>query len=84
MSIKHIEDYEDCNVFKPGEIWQSPRGTFHRVLSSKVAHYAEFRQVADANGTPLKGGRWRMILWSEVKNWVRVRAAEPVKGKGNG
>ena len=91
MSIKRIQDYEDCTVFKPGEIWQSPRGTFYRVLSNEVGGQATLRRVADADGTPPSSCGLRYVRWNEVKirwhaavNWVRVRAAELQEGQADG
>lgn len=64
---RQIEDYDDFEVFKPGELWKSPRGITWLVLSNAVCGKATLRRVP--------GGAKNHRPWDDCINWVRVSAA---------
>jgi len=68
--MRTIDDYSDCDVFKPGEIWQTPRGLLLKVESVKVGGIAVLRDGA---------GRKRMRSWDGVLSWVRIAAASEAR-----
>ncbi|MBN3043323.1 hypothetical protein H4F47_10370 [Pectobacterium brasiliense] len=57
---------DECEVFKVGEVWQSPRGTFYKVISVD-SREATLRKGSDGSGKIMR--RW----WDDVVNWVRVK-----------
>jgi len=68
--MKSITEYHDCDVFKPGEVWQSPRGFLWRVMDCVPGVQATLRQGRDGKG------RIQRRRWDGVCNWVRDSAAE--------
>ncbi len=67
--MKSIYDYHDCDVFKPGEVWMSPRGYFWKVIESVPNGQALLRLGKDGHG------RISRRRWDHVCNWIRDTAA---------
>lgn len=65
--MKSIHDYADCEVFKPGEIWRSPRGNLYEVENVRVRIQASLRHVSSR--------RLHRRAWDGVIGWARVAAA---------
>lgn len=79
--MRSIHDYGDCDVFKPGERWRSPRGTCYYVHGVQVGSNATLRTLGGPWAQPIPGGysspgRIRRVPWDGVKNWVRYAASD--------
>lgn len=68
--MKRITEYADCEVFKPGELWRSPRGTLFHVESSAPNRAALLRPF------PRSSGRRRYVPWDGVEGWTREAARD--------
>lgn len=68
--------YGDGKVFKPGERWCSPRGSYYYVQSSTVDGIATLRRLEGpySQASP-SAGPLRYVQWDGVINWVRISAA---------
>jgi hypothetical protein len=69
--MKPINEYHDCDVFKPGEVWQSPRGYFWKVMDCVPGGQATLRQGLHGQGRIQRRG------WDQIGYWVRDSAAYP-------
>lgn len=67
--MKQLSDYADGDIFKPGEVWQTPRGFVYRVMYSDIGGNAVLR--VGSNGT----GRKVIRRWDSVNNWTKMRMA---------
>ena len=63
--MRTINDYADGNIFKPNEIWLSPKGIIYRVQSTKIGGMATLRRGQNGDGPMMKR------KWDEVDNWRR-------------
>jgi hypothetical protein len=73
---RDITQYGDCEVFKPGERWQSQRGSYYYVYSSEVGGIATLRSLRGPYSEPNPSeGRLRYVRWDGVIGWVRISAA---------
>ena len=73
---RDITQYGDCEVFKPGERWQSQRGSYYYVYSSEVGGIATLRSLQGPYSEPSPSeGRLRYVRWDGVAGWVRISAA---------
>jgi hypothetical protein len=73
---KDITQYADCDVFKPGERWQSPRKSHYFVMGSQVGGKATLRTLKSAWASPTPVGteaigKLRIVPWDGVVGWVR-------------
>lgn len=66
----NLDAYTDCEIFKPGERWRSPRGIHYIVQSCTINGVATLR-IAH----PDTRSRLRYLPWDGVMNWVRIAAA---------
>lgn len=58
-----ISDDRVCS-FHEGQIWESPRGTYYKVVKSERNGQAILKQGTDGSGSKIKRP------WDAVVNWV--------------
>lgn len=56
-----LERYERASIFKPGELWMSPRGSYYRVMACVIGGHAVLRLGKDGDGK-IQRRRWDAVL----------------------
>ncbi|MEQ9223787.1 MAG: hypothetical protein RJQ08_11730 [Salinisphaeraceae bacterium] len=69
-STRRLDDYADGEIFKPGEVWRSPRGTLYRVGRCRINGQAELQRMGRCRGRTIRRA-WDGVMGG----WVREESA---------